>query len=100
MKKLLGILMLPFVMAGCANTVEIEDKASYKCGNAIIEATFFDDDTMMVAMDGKEYVLDINDEASGDKYENMADKVVFWDKGDIYFELNGQGYPTCQKIVK
>jgi membrane-bound inhibitor of C-type lysozyme len=101
MKKYLLGLCLPLLISACSSTVEIEKKATYKCGNEIIAATFFDDDTMMLVAKGKDYTLTRNVSAPDYKYENIADKVIFWNKnGDNYLEIRGQGYPTCREIVK
>lgn len=95
------MFILPLLLISCANKVEVKDATKYKCGNQVIMAEILDDDTVVITLDGKNYVLNNVVAASGAKYENIASGIVFWNKGsDNYLEIKGQNYPLCQEIVK
>lgn len=95
------MLFLPLLLISCANKVEVKDINKYKCGSQVVTAEILDDDTIVLTLDGKNYVLNNVIAASGAKYENVASGIVFWNKGsDNYLEIKGQGYPMCKEIVK
>lgn len=99
MKKL-ALLALPLLITACSSSVKVEEKVKYKCGNEIISTAFFDDESMMIIVDGSNHVLTRNVAASGAKYESINDGIIFWNKGDEnYLEIRGQGYPNCRPIV-
>jgi membrane-bound inhibitor of C-type lysozyme len=100
MKKV-SLMLLSLLIAGCSSTVVIDEKVSYKCGDKIISTAYFDDDTMMIITSGKQSILSKTASASGAKYENISDEIIFWNKGDNnYLEIEGQGYPSCLPIEK
>lgn len=100
MKKLFTLL-IPLMLAGCSNSVDVIKKGDYKCGTEIVSATFLDDDSMILRMKGTDYVLNRNEAASGAKYMNVGSAIIFWNKGsDNYLEVGGLGYPDCVEIVR
>ena len=48
---------LPVLLTGCANTVEVKNAADFKCGEQIIHAEVFDDNSMIVRINGVNNVL-------------------------------------------
>lgn len=100
MKKYL-LLMLPILLAGCANNVEMVKKADYKCGQQVVSAQFLDDDSVILNMNGSKTVLNRIQSASGYRYNNPAAQITFIQKdGKTILDIYGQEYPLCQEIVK
>ena len=92
---------LPVLLTGCANTVEVKKAADFKCGEQIIHAEVFDDNSMIVRINGVNNVLTKVASASGERYENIASRVVFsQNDGDTYLTINNRRYPLCQEIVR
>lgn len=95
------IVALPMLLMACANTVEVEDQAEYKCGEQVVLAQMLDDNSMIVTINGVKNVLSRVASSSGERYENIATKVTFMEQdGDKYLEIQGRRYPLCQRIVK
>lgn len=95
------LLMLPLLLASCANTVEVDKTATYKCGDKVVNVQYLEDETLIATIDGNTNVLSLVVSASGEKYENVATGVIFWNKGgDNYLEIAGRGYPNCKEIIK
>lgn len=100
MRKYLFIL-LPLLATACANTVEVEDKAEYKCGEQVVMAEFLDDDSIILRIDGINNVLTKVSSSSGKRFENLATQVTFIQKhGDTYLNIKGREYPLCQEIER
>ncbi len=100
MKKYLALL-LPLLVWGCANSVEVEDKTEYKCGEQVIMTEMLDDDSMIIRINGVNNVLTRVASDSGKRFENLATQVTFLQKGsDTYLGIKGRNYPLCQKIVR
>lgn len=100
MKKYLA-LFLPLLAIGCANTVEVEEKIEYKCGEQVLVAEMLDDDSMIVRINGVNNVLTKVASGSGRRYENLATQVTFIQKsGDTYLMIKGHDYPLCQEIIR
>ena len=92
---------LPVLLTGCANTVEVKNASDFKCGVQIIHAEVFDDNSMIVRINGVNNVLTKVASASGERYENIASRVVFsQNDGDTYLTINNRRYPLCQEIVR
>lgn len=100
MKKYLA-LVLPLLAAACANTVDVEDKIEYKCGDQIVKAEMLGDDSMIANINGINNVLVRTASDSGRRYENNATQVVFTqnDSGN-YLSIKGRSYPLCQEMVR
>lgn len=95
------ILGLSLLAAACANTVEVKDKADFKCGTQIVHAEYLDDDTMVLRINGISNVLTRVASSNGKRYENIASGMAFMQQdGDFYLSIMGQNYPQCRKIVK
>lgn len=95
------ILGLPMLIMACANTVEVEDQAEYKCGEQIVQAEMLDDNSMIVTINGVKNVLSRVAASTGERYENIATKVSFMEQdGDKYLSIQGRRYPMCQRITK
>lgn len=100
MKKL-SLFLLPLLVAGCSNAVEIEDKADYKCGDQVISVEMLEDETAVLRMNSTNYVLNRVVTASGAKYEGMKSGISFWSKGDeAYLAVGDKSYPKCKEMVK
>lgn len=100
MKKYLALL-LPLLVWGCANSVEVENKAEYKCGEQVIMTEMLDDDSMIIRINGVNNVLTRVASDSGKRFENLATQVTFLQKGgDTYLGIKGRNYPLCQEIVR
>lgn len=100
MKKYL-FLLLPFILNACANTVEVEKKADYKCGEQIISASFLDDNSVVMNINGSKTVLTRVESASGYRYDNPAAQITFIQKnGDTMLNINNHEYPLCREIVR
>lgn len=95
------VLLLPLLVMGCANSVEVENKADYKCGSQILSTTYLDDDSVVAKIDGVNYVLTRVASAQGNRFENTAAKITFIQNGDdVSLFMNGLNYPLCQEIEK
>lgn len=78
---------------------EPEREISYKCGNREISVSWQNTETVLLKMDGINYLLRHGISASGAKYESKAARIIFWNKGaDNYLEINGKNYPPCQEV--
>lgn len=56
---------------------------------------------MIVRINGVNNVLTKVASASGERYENIASRVVFsQNDGDTYLTINNRRYPLCQEIVR
>ena len=70
-----------------------EIRAHFSCtGNKAIDATFVDGDpagVRLVLSDGRTFSLPQALSASGARYANVDESVVFWNKGDTAFIAEG-----------
>lgn len=95
------VLFLPMLVMGCANSVDVENKAEYKCGNQIVTATYLEDDSVIAKIDGVNYVLTRVASAQGNRFENVASQITFLQNGsDVNLAMRGYNYPLCQEIDK
>lgn len=103
MKKILTLLAVVAVSA-CSllsrqSDAEPEREISYKCGNKEITVTYENTETVLLKMDGINYLLRHGISASGAKYESKAARMVFWNKGnDNTLIIDDKVYPPCQEI--
>lgn len=95
------VMVMPLLLAACANTVDIEKKAEYKCGEQVITTEFLDDDSMIVRVNGVNNVLTRVASSAGKRYENTATQVGFMQRdGDSYLSISGRNYPMCQELIR
>ena len=95
------VVLLPLLLAACANTVDIEKKAEYKCGEQVIVTEFLEDGSVIVRLNGVNNVLTRVASASGKRYENTASQVSFMQRdGNTYLSISGHDYPLCQELVR
>lgn len=93
-----GIFAILLLQA-CTHSVNVDDIKQYKCGSEIIKATFLDDDSMIVDVNGSNYVLNRSAANYGQRYDNNDSKVTFMQQGNnTYFIMNGNNYPLCLEI--
>lgn len=95
------MLLLPILAVGCARTVEVENKADYKCGTEVVSAQFLEDDTAILNINNVNYVLNRVVTDSGAKYQSMKSDISFWNKGgEAYLQIGEKPYPRCKEIIK
>lgn len=95
------VVLLPLLLAACANTVEVEHQAEYKCGEQVIVTEFLDDDSIILRLNGVNNVLTRVASSTGKRYENTATRVTLIQRdGDTYLSISGRDYPLCQKVVR
>lgn len=84
---------------------DLQDSASipetfYQCGEVKIKTSMNTDGTLLVTHNNETVTLSPSEAASGSKYENPAQKTIFWNKGyNASFEFEGQPYPNCSKLI-
>lgn len=95
------VLLLPLLVMGCANKVEIEKKIEYKCGAQVMTADFLDDNSVIARIDGINYVLVRVATPEGRKFENsVAHITLTQNSGGTYLSASGVNYPMCQEVVR
>lgn len=94
--RILGIIVL---LSSCTPSVDVDDIRQYKCGIQIIKATFLDDNSIILGVNGTNYVLERSAANSGRRYDNANSKVTFIQQGNnTYLTMNGQNYPLCLEL--
>jgi len=94
-----AVFMMFLLLLGCTPTVEVDDVKQYKCGAEIINATFLEDNSMILRVNGTNYVLNRSAANSGRRYDNADSKITFMQQGsNTYLIMNGQNYPLCLEI--
>lgn len=69
--------------------------------NKLSGRNFWDDDSIILQINGVNNVLTKVAAASGKRYENIATQIVFMQQnGDYYLTIKGRNYPVCQKIER
>lgn len=100
MKKY-GILLLMLLISACASSVEVEERVEYKCGQQVILTELLDDDSMIVKINGDNYVLDRVETSSGKRYDNVSAQISIWKKsGDVNLWIKEHQYPLCKEILR
>ncbi|MCD6034685.1 MAG: hypothetical protein K0R63_426 [Rickettsiales bacterium] len=110
MKKIrYGLITIVATMAfvGCSyvrKEPRVINVVQYKCGGTLVEATFRDDGTLGLDVDGRISRLTTVLAASGAKFETpsgIRPHITFWDKGTYAMLTVGKkAYPTCNVIEK
>lgn len=101
MKKYMFGMALLLAAAACTNSVEVKNELEYKCGSQVVRAEVLDDNSMVVHMNGVNYVLTRVAYADGTRYENLVSNVSLTSTGgDTYLAVNGVNYPMCQEISR
>lgn len=95
------LLMIPLLIAGCASKVKVEKAVSYKCGTQIISTEVLSDNSMIVKIDGINYVLTKVASNNGNRYDNLPSEISFREQnGEKFVTIKGIAYPMCQEMVK
>lgn len=95
------ILLLPLLLMGCANTVEVREVAQYKCGEQIITTKILNDDSVIMTINNTDNVLIPVASPTGQKYSNVTEQIYFWQTGgNVYLRIRERDYPLCQQIVQ
>lgn len=101
MKKYVFGLAVLLAAAGCTNSVEVKNKLEYKCGSQVIRSEVLDDNSMIVHMNGVNYVLTRVAYPDGTRYENLVSRVSLTaTDGGTYLAVNGVNYPMCEEIMR
>ena len=91
-------VLLTFVSA-CTPSVEIDEVKQYKCGAEIVKASFLEDNSMILGVNGTNYVLNRSATTSGTRYDNDNSSISFMQQGrNTYLIMNGKNYPLCLEL--
>ena len=105
MSRLIVLAALASLMFPAASTVALAASPTstvfYSCADGKeIAAAYYDDSVSLILNDGRAINLKQKVAASGTRYANAKETVVFWSKGDSAFVTEGgddnQTYADCQ----
>ena len=92
------VILLGFVLSFGAFAVP---PAYFHCGDSKVKAYFYDENKLLLTIDGKEYELISVMSGSGAKYETLKGThpfVMFWNKGtEATLEVGYNTYPLCHQ---
>ncbi len=100
MKKALLSLSI-FILASCSISSEFKGtkRIEYLCGTQKAVLKSPEAERALLQIDGKKYVITQTIAASGAKYVNEEEKVVFWGKGnEASLEIDNVIFPKCIEI--
>ena len=99
MKKI--CLLFAFFLISCAHEIGIDNAARYKCGAQIVDLTFLDDESIVLNINGQNYVLNQINTSVGEQYMNEEETVSVLTYGDdVYVTVNGSSSPLCYQITQ
>lgn len=97
-QRLLGILLGSLLSFGASAV----SPAYFHCGDSKVTAYFYDENKLLLTIDGKEYELISVMSGSGAKYETPKGTkpfVMFWNKGtEATLEVDYNTYPLCHQV--
>ena len=87
------------LLFGCTPSVDVDDVRQYKCGAQIIKASFLDDNSVILGVNGTNYVLERSAANSGRRYDNNDSNITFMQQGrNTYLIMDGKNYPLCLEL--
>ena len=93
------IFVLLAFASGCTPSVDVEAVKQYKCGAEIVKASFLEDNSMILGVNGTNYVLNRSATNSGLRYDNDDSSISFTQLGrNTYLIMNGKNYPLCLEL--
>ncbi|MDD4556367.1 MAG: MliC family protein [Alphaproteobacteria bacterium] len=96
MKK--ALIFLLFGLASCASHRELKTVKSvdYFCGTQSVTLHLAEREEALLQLDGHEFFLKQTISASGVRYADKSEDVVFWGKGnEASLEIDKTIYPKC-----
>lgn len=98
MRKFL-LIGLFLIIGACAHQNKEEQNVHYQCGNKHIVVEWSNRESMLLHMEGQNYMLVHAISVSGDKYENRPSHLVFLKReSGIFLEIADKRLPICQQV--